>query len=161
MLHENCSCGNTHMTSHLFQSSISPHSSPSSSVRQSTHRPKQALLNRHSTFSSLFSLTANSSLVSDPCTCTKSDRNYFSSTHQSNASSLSLSNFSISSKILKPSTASHHSKALSSFLYLCLWLPITNLPEHLNGTCKTALFDHAHNSSTSQWQTRLDSRGPE
>ena len=151
------------MTSHLLQSSISPRSSPSSSVHQSMHRPRQASLNRHSIFSSPFSLTANSSLVSGPCTCTRSDRNYFSSTHQSNALSLSLSlsNFSVSSEILKPSTASHHSKALSNSLYPCLRSPVPNLPEHLNGTSKTALFNHTHNSSTSQWQTRLDSRGPE
>jgi len=48
---------------------------------------------------------------------------------------------------------------LSRSLYLCLWSPIPNLPKHLNGTSKMALFDHAHNSSTNQQQTRETSTG--
>ena len=117
------------------------------------HQPRQQLLNRHSIFSSPLFLTALLSLVSDPHT--KSVCNYFSIIQHSNAPSVYLQPLLHAPK---PSTTSHHSKAFSRSHYLCLRSPIPNLPKHLNGASKTALFNHAHNSSTNQYQNRETSR---
>ena len=104
-------CGNTHMQSHLFPLFNSPFHLTALlplSGHQSTQRPRQRSLKNHSIFSPPFFFTSTSptlhSLIHTLNQCATISPFYFRVT---------VSHVSVCSEILKPTTASHHSKALS------------------------------------------------